>query len=135
MLKKKIVKLISTYAFISDPQAAIPVPLKKTIFWNTQDPYLYFRSTPDNRILVGGADERFKDSFTRDKLIDKKEIFLADSQTDNTIGRINSGFFMGRNFRFDKRLTTLHWSPSGLSKKLFCAWLWRKLHYLQRYGK
>jgi glycine/D-amino acid oxidase-like deaminating enzyme len=79
MLGKKIVNLLSTYAFVSEPLSSIPLALKKTIFWNTQTPYLYFRSTPDNRILVGGADERFKNSLRRDRLIDKKEIFLAES--------------------------------------------------------
>lgn len=79
MFKDKIVNLISTYAVISEPLSTMPISLRKTIFWNTEDPYLYLRTTPDNRILVGGADEPFKDSFKRDKLIDKKEKFLAES--------------------------------------------------------
>jgi glycine/D-amino acid oxidase-like deaminating enzyme len=79
MLGEKIVNLLSTYAFVSEPLSIMPIALKKTIFWNTQNPYLYLRATPDNRIMVGGADEQFKDSFKRDKLIDEKETLLVES--------------------------------------------------------
>jgi glycine/D-amino acid oxidase-like deaminating enzyme len=78
-LKSKIVKLHSTYAFVSEPLANIPAAIRNTIFWNTQDPYLYFRSTKDNRILVGGGDESFKNGARRDRLIEKKEAFLLKS--------------------------------------------------------
>jgi glycine/D-amino acid oxidase-like deaminating enzyme len=79
MLKKNIVNLNSTYAFVSEPLSKIPAALKDSIFWNTQDPYLYLRSTSDNRILVGGGDEGFKNANRRDRLIDKKETFLLES--------------------------------------------------------
>lgn len=79
MLKKNIVTLNSTYAFVSEPLANIPKNIKNTLFWNTQDPYLYVRTTADNRILVGGGDEHFKNAARRDRLIDKKEIVLLES--------------------------------------------------------
>jgi glycine/D-amino acid oxidase-like deaminating enzyme len=79
VLKKKIVSLISTYAFVSEPLVSIPAALRNTLIWNTDDPYLYVRSTDDNRILVGGGDEGFKNAFRRDRLIDKKETFLLES--------------------------------------------------------
>jgi glycine/D-amino acid oxidase-like deaminating enzyme len=79
MLKKNIVTLNSTYAFVSEPIAKLPKPLQHTLFWNTQDPYLYVRSTADNRILAGGGDEHFKNASRRDRLIDKKELNLLDS--------------------------------------------------------
>src|SRR5690606_31055843 len=44
----------------------------EVLIWNTADPYLYVRTTPDNRVLVGGRDEDFSDPVKRDKLIDKK---------------------------------------------------------------
>ncbi len=79
MLKKKIVSLNSTYAFVSEPLNTMPRPLQNTLIWNTQDPYLYVRSTADNRILVGGGDESFKNAVKRDRLIEKKEVFLLES--------------------------------------------------------
>jgi glycine/D-amino acid oxidase-like deaminating enzyme len=79
MLRKTIVDLNSTYAFVSEPLTKIPTFLKNSIFWNTQEPYLYLRSTSDNRILVGGGDETFKNAGRRDRLIDDKQKFLLKS--------------------------------------------------------
>ncbi len=73
LIGKKIGKLISTYACISEPLPNIPVGLHQNIFWDTADPYFYFRTTPDNRILIGGEDENFKDPEKRDTLIGEKE--------------------------------------------------------------
>ncbi len=78
IIKSKIVKLISTYAFISEPIPTLPAVLQSTIFWNTDDPYLYLRSTEDNRIIVGGGDENFKNPLRRDRLIEKKEKILLE---------------------------------------------------------
>jgi glycine/D-amino acid oxidase-like deaminating enzyme len=78
ILKHKVADLISTYACISEPLDALPAILNDTVLWNTHDPYLYVRSTPDNRILVGGADEKFKDPERRDRLIEKKEVELME---------------------------------------------------------
>lgn len=76
-LKDKVADLISTYACISEPLQAISTPLRENIFWTTDDPYLYVRTTADHRILVGGADVSFKNAKRRDALIDKKEIALV----------------------------------------------------------
>ncbi len=78
IIKQKIVKLISTYAMVSEPLPKINSSFSDTIFWNTEDPYLYMRSTADNRILVGGGDRDFKNAARRDRLIDKKETFLVE---------------------------------------------------------
>ena len=51
ILKKKIVDLISTYAFVSEPLHKIPLALRNTLLWNTQQPYLYARTTADNRVV------------------------------------------------------------------------------------
>ena len=72
-IKSGIGRLISTYACISEPVDHLPTALRDTIFWNTEEPYLYFRTTPDNRILVGGEDEEFKNPTLRNALIERKE--------------------------------------------------------------
>jgi glycine/D-amino acid oxidase-like deaminating enzyme len=77
LVKTGIGRLISTYACISEPFDKPPAALGDTIFWNTEEPYLYFRSTTDNRILVGGEDEAFKNPKLRDALIEKKETSLV----------------------------------------------------------
>lgn len=78
IIKKKIVDLISTYAIVSEP-LKIPAVMLNTLIWNTQDPYLYARTTSDNRILVGGGDVNFKNAIRRDRLLDQKELFLLES--------------------------------------------------------
>ena len=72
-ISKPIVKLTSTYAIASEA-ANSPLILGKTdaVIWNTAKPYLYFRSTNDNRIIIGGRDEEFFSHFKRDKLIPQK---------------------------------------------------------------
>jgi glycine/D-amino acid oxidase-like deaminating enzyme len=72
-ISKPIVKLTSTYAVASE---AFNSPIKPgksdVLIWNTAKPYLYFRSTNDNRIIVGGRDEEFFSHIKRDKLIPQK---------------------------------------------------------------
>ena len=71
-ISKPIVKLQSTYATISEPYSG-KLPWKNnTLIWNTADPYLYMRTTEDNRIVVGGRDEKFYSPAKRDKLIQSK---------------------------------------------------------------
>lgn len=72
MLRDNVVDLISTYAFVSEP-LRLPKHLIQTMFWDTEDPYLYMRATDDNRILAGGEDEQFKNPERRDRLIEKKQ--------------------------------------------------------------
>ena len=72
-IDKPIVKLQSTYATISET-LSLERPYWKDdmLIWNTADPYLYMRTTPDNRIIVGGRDEDFYSPAKRDVLIAAK---------------------------------------------------------------
>ncbi|PKA84248.1 glycine/D-amino acid oxidase-like deaminating enzyme [Ulvibacter sp. MAR_2010_11] len=72
-LSKDIVDLKSTYALISEAYESLPKAFESNIFWDTSSPYLYFRATQDNRIIIGGEDEDFKNATARNKLIPKKE--------------------------------------------------------------
>jgi glycine/D-amino acid oxidase-like deaminating enzyme len=75
-LKEKIVDLNSTYVSVSEPLLHVPAQLGNTIFWTTDSPYLYVRSTPDNRIIIGGEDEPFVNPDLRDEKIEEKEAAL-----------------------------------------------------------
>lgn len=75
-IKEKIVDLKSTYAMVSEANLQAVKPLLTTLFWNTADPYLYFRTTDDGRLLVGGADEDFSDAKKRDAKLEEKELTL-----------------------------------------------------------
>lgn len=71
-IDKKIVDLKSTYATISEQYNHPKFWKDEVLIWNTADPYLYMRTTPDGRILVGGRDEDFHDPKKRNKLLNKK---------------------------------------------------------------
>ncbi|MFH6998613.1 NAD(P)/FAD-dependent oxidoreductase [Flavobacterium sp. FlaQc-57] len=75
-LAEKVVDLKSTFVITSESLPVLPTAFKNAVFWDTSSPYLYFRSTSDNRIIMGGGDEEFKDPIKRDKLLPKKEQYL-----------------------------------------------------------
>ena len=77
-IKKPIVKLLSTFATITENMDhTAPVFNKDALIWNTADPYLYMRTTTDNRILIGGRDEEFYNPVKRDKSIAAKARLLS----------------------------------------------------------
>jgi glycine/D-amino acid oxidase-like deaminating enzyme len=61
----------STWAIATKPQARNLWPTRDLI-WEASDPYLYLRTTPDGRVIVGGEDEDFEDDEKRDALIPAK---------------------------------------------------------------
>jgi len=76
-IDKNIVKLLSTYAIISEQLPTQNFWKGHALLWNTADPYLYMRTTADGRILIGGRDEDFYNPKKRDQLIPKKSKQLA----------------------------------------------------------
>lgn len=78
-IKENFVDLLSTFAIVSEVNPAIGSEFPDLLVWNTDDPYLYMRTTDDGRILVGGADEEFTSAAKRDALISKKAKALHQS--------------------------------------------------------
>ncbi len=72
MIKDKFVDLLSTYAIVGEVAEDDHSHLTDTLFWNTAEPYIYMRTTDDNRILIGGEDEEFVDAAKRDSMITDK---------------------------------------------------------------
>lgn len=72
VVKDDFVKLLSTYALVSEQSSRLPPKFDSMLFWNTSSPYHYLRSTDDGRILVGGEDEEFINKEKRDRLLDIK---------------------------------------------------------------
>jgi glycine/D-amino acid oxidase-like deaminating enzyme len=56
-IPRKGTKITSSWAIASRPKARFPQWLKHTLVWEAADPYLYMRSTPDRRLVIGGEDE------------------------------------------------------------------------------
>ena len=72
-ISKPIVKLTSTYATASESfNTNQKFGKNESVIWNTAVPYLYMRTTKDNRIIVGGRDEEFFSHIKRDKLSPQK---------------------------------------------------------------
>ncbi|HEU4830303.1 MAG TPA: FAD-dependent oxidoreductase [Gemmatimonadales bacterium] len=78
-LPERAVTLHSTYAVATPPLATSEPWPDHAIVWETARPYLYLRSLPDGRVIVGGADEPFADAARRDALIDAKATELIAS--------------------------------------------------------
>lgn len=75
---RQLVKLRSSYALVTQPVTRFTGWFKRCLIWETARPYFYLRTTPDNRIMIGGADEDFADPRKRDRLVgDKAKLLLA----------------------------------------------------------
>jgi glycine/D-amino acid oxidase-like deaminating enzyme len=78
-LKRQVARLISTYAVASEPLASMNGwGEDRCLIWEHSRPYLYLRTTADNRIILGGEDEDFRDPIRRDRLIGKKAERLTE---------------------------------------------------------
>jgi glycine/D-amino acid oxidase-like deaminating enzyme len=65
-ITKDIVDLYCTYAVISENASEKKeIWRNRVMIWNTDNPYLYMRLTLDNRIIIGGRDERFSTKTSR----------------------------------------------------------------------
>ncbi|CAM4054785.1 FAD-binding oxidoreductase [Flavobacterium antarcticum] len=72
LLDEKVMQLHSTYVLVSQPMHPDDLWNEKCLIWETARPYIYIRTTVDNRIMVGGFDEPFQNPKKRDALMDKK---------------------------------------------------------------
>jgi glycine/D-amino acid oxidase-like deaminating enzyme len=79
ILPKNLVRLKSTYALISEPLSGMKWWKDRALIWGTGDPYLYVRSTSDNRVLVGGEDDGVLNPERRDAQITAKTTALMRS--------------------------------------------------------
>lgn len=130
MIPEKIVKLKSTYAIVSEQMDNIPSAINNTLFWNTDSPYLYMRSTEDNRLLVGGEDENFKNAMLRDGLLNRKEerllktikkllprtSFITDFAWCGTFGETKDGLpYIGPHPKFPHSYFCLGFGGNGIT--------------------
>ncbi|RRB07506.1 NAD(P)/FAD-dependent oxidoreductase [Larkinella rosea] len=158
MLPGKVVDLKSTFAVVSEPLAELPPELRSVLLWDTQDPYLYLRTTDDNRVLVGGGDEPFKNAALRDKLIDQKRqmltekvrelypdlAFVPDLAWAGTFGETKDGLpYIGEHPAFPHSYFALGFGGNGITFSVTAAQLIRdvlrgkkpdELHYY-RFGR
>ncbi len=77
-ITQKVEKLYSTYAIVSEPFIQKDFWYKNALIWETANPYLYLRTTTDNRILMGGLDDDFYNPARRDEQVNTKAKMLHE---------------------------------------------------------
>lgn len=130
MLSDKVVQLKSTYAMVSEKMDSHFEACEKTLFWNTDSPYLYMRTTAEGRFLVGGEDENFKNATRRDLLLGRKKeklektlkkylpdsSFIEDFCWAGTFGETEDGLpYIGTHPKYPKSYFLLGFGGNGIT--------------------
>lgn len=77
MLDEKIATLLSTFACVSEEGIKINSNLNDVLVWDTNDPYIYMRTTDDGRLLIGGEDSKINSGLFRQYQKKRKSEKLA----------------------------------------------------------
>ena len=135
-IHKKIVDLHSTYAIASEQLHTDKLWYGKCLLWETKQPYLYMRTTRDNRLLVGGRDESFYNPHKRDRLIKNKSrllqkdfgklfphiVWKPEFSWTGTFGSTKDGLpFIGYYQNLPNALFALGFGGNGISFSLIAA--------------
>ncbi len=154
MIKDDFVKLLFTFVIIGEP-IENQKQLNKTLFWDTAEPYVYFRATADNRLLIGGEDEEFKNPTKRDALIIEKSKrlkqkiekllpnyhFRTDFSWAGTFGETKDGLpYIGEHPDFKHSYFLLGFGGNGITfsiigKQIISDMLKNKSNSLAKYFK
>jgi glycine/D-amino acid oxidase-like deaminating enzyme len=71
-VRRGLTRLHSTYVIATEPLPEFTGWPGRRLMWETARPYVYLRTTEDNRAVVGGFDEPFRDPVARDALLPAK---------------------------------------------------------------
>ncbi|MDR3022579.1 FAD-dependent oxidoreductase [Chryseobacterium sp.] len=155
LLKENFVNLKSTYAVVSEIDKDKFKNISSTLIWNTDDPYLYMRTTDDGRMLIGGGDEDFYDAGKRDALLNKKEKeilknlkkikpdyhFYPDFVWAGTFGETKDGLpYIGEHKKMKNSYFVLGFGGNGITfsvtgMEMASLFMKYKKHPLSRYFK
>lgn len=77
--KEKNSLLLSSYVVVTNPIDDFSSWHKRILIWETARPYIYMRTTLDNRIIIGGLDDNTTNPEDRDsKIMYRKEKLIAE---------------------------------------------------------
>lgn len=135
LLDRRIVDLNSSYALISEPLPSAPWP-DECLIWEHADPYMYFRTTEDHRVIIGGEDEPFRNPEKRDALIPAKTKTLLEKFGSyfprlplevafawaGTFGETHDGLaYIGQVPEYPRAFFTLGFGGNGITYSLLAA--------------
>lgn len=155
IIKEKFVNLLSTYAIVGECNEDNQDELNDTLFWDTANPYLYMRTTDDNRLLIGGEDEDFVNPLKRDRLIPKKSLrlekkiekflphynFTTDFSWSGTFGETKDGLpYIGEHKDFKNSYFVLGFGGNGITfsvigMEMVSDYLKGKINFLSKWFK
>lgn len=79
IVKEKKARFVSTYTVTTTPVDSFPGWHERTLIWETARPYIYIRTTKDQRIVIGGLDEDTDIAEERDaKRIHKRDQLMQE---------------------------------------------------------
>jgi len=134
-IRKKIEQLHCTYAVISEPGSILPWK-ENSLIWETAIPYLYLRTTEDNRILIGGKDTRYLNINEQLNILPRKTSslrksfatlfpqvpFIPDFQWAGTFGTTKDGLpFIGTVPEHPNTFFALGYGGNGITFSLLAA--------------
>ncbi|NRT16628.1 glycine/D-amino acid oxidase-like deaminating enzyme [Flavobacterium sp. 28A] len=143
LLNEKVMQLNSTYVIVSKPMKEEDFWNEKCLIWETARPYIYIRTTSDNRIMVGGFDEPFQDPKRRDKLMEQKneailkrfKKFFPDSKIEidfywcGTFGETKDGLpFIGEHKDHPNMYFALGYGGNGITFSVIAAEMIKDLY-------
>jgi len=70
-------QLKTTFALVTEPVVPFPRWFRRSLIWESSTPYLYLRTTPENRIIIGGEDVGETDPARWGKLLRGKTQILV----------------------------------------------------------
>ena len=143
-LKKTVADLHSTFALVSEPTEMAEALKGRYLLWETARPYFYLRATTDNRLILGGGDEPFRNPAKRDRLIEKKskmllklfkEFYPTFPQPEiayawaGTFGETKDGLpYIGESPEMANAYFTLGYGGNGITYSMIAAGIIRDLY-------
>ena len=135
-LPHKVARLHSTYAIVTEPVKRFDGWARRCLVWETARPYLYARTTADDRIIAGGEDDPFRNPGHRDarvpgkaeKLLKKLRRLFPRIETElayawaGTFGETADGLpYVGPHPKYPRHLFALGYGGNGMTFGLLAA--------------
>lgn len=130
ILKENIANLFSTFACVSEAGIKVPDAINDVLVWDTNDPYIYMRTTDDGRLLIGGEDSPQNAGIYREKLKTRKSRrllkklqaimpdvkFIEDFNWGGVFGSTKDGLpYIGYNKKFPSAVFVLGFGGNGIT--------------------